>query len=218
VRLQHRPLVGGRAEEQVLRTKRLLCSTGGWTGQLIHSWAPYLRPIRQLQSFLQVDQNLELFSYEQMPAWFMVHPHFHLPQYGVPCDTDEKGCESWLKIAMHGRDDFLPDPAQNHQRKVTTAEEKEAFHASSFVFDLDRLKSSGSSDPEWAFAKIVPCFYTMTKDQHFILGTPQDQKNVFAVSGLSGHGYKMAPALGQMMTKDMTQWNMEFCSPARFGV
>jgi hypothetical protein len=182
-----------------------------------------------LQSFLQVDQNLELFSYEQMPAWFMVHPHFHLPQYGVPCDTDEKGCESWLKIAMHGRDDFLPDPAQNHQRNVTAAEEQEAFHASSFVFDLDRLKSSGvsgssgSSDPGSAFAKIVPCFYTMTKDQHFILGTPQGQKNIFAVSGLSGHGYKMAPALGQMMVdyalgKDMTPWNMEFCSPSRFGV
>lgn len=65
--------------------------------------------------------------------------------------------------------------------------------------------------------------YTMTADEHFLIGVPKGYTNVCAIAGLSGHGFKMAPALGQMLAdfatgKDWDHWNVDFCSPKRFGV
>ena len=214
-------------EPVVIATKCLLVSMGAWTGQLFPSWAPYLRPIRQFQAFFQVDHQPELYGYPNMPTWVMVRPDYPLPHYGVPCDvddTDSAGCNRWLKIGMHGRDDYIADPSQN-RREVSPAERQEVFEAAQKFINLDRALVGGHdpATPDKALAHIMPCFYTMTKDAHFMLGTPQGHENVFCVAGLSGHGYKQAPALGQMMVdyalgKDMSKWNLDFCDPRRFGV
>ena len=62
--------------------------------------------------------------------------------------------------------------------------------------------------------------YTMTEDENFIIGVPDGYSKICAVAGLSGHGFKMAPALGQMLAdfatdKGLDHWNAEFCSPKR---
>jgi sarcosine oxidase len=42
------------------------------------------------------------------------------------------------------------------------------------------------------------CMYTLTPDDHFLLGPLPDNNNVFAVA-LAGHGFKFAPVLGEIM-------------------
>ena len=61
----------------------------------------------------------------------------------------------------------------------------------------------------------------MTPDTNYLIGVPDGFQNVFAVAGLSGHGLKMTPALGQMMAdfaleQDRQPWGLDFCSPSRF--
>ena len=191
---------------------------GAWTGQIFPSWAPHLRPIRQFQAWVQVDIHYaDLYSYENMPTWVMVPPHYPLALYGVPCDVDDTdGCQQWIKVGIHGRDHYVPDPSTN---PVHVSEEERAEVLESFrhVMPVDRISK------QLKLAAVKPCFYTMTADTHFMLGTPDGHDQVFCVAGLSGHGYKQAPALGQMMVdfalgNDMSKWNLDFCDPQRFGV
>lgn len=44
------------------------------------------------------------------------------------------------------------------------------------------------------------CLYTKTPDEHFVLDTHPEHKNVAIAGGFSGHGFKFGPALGEIMT------------------
>ena len=64
------------------------------------------------------------------------------------------------------------------------------------------------------------CFYTRTPDQHFILDRHPNFENVAFAAGLSGHGYKFAPALGESLgdlaTSGKTSVDISFLSLDRF--
>jgi sarcosine oxidase len=64
------------------------------------------------------------------------------------------------------------------------------------------------------------CMYTLTPDDHFLLGPLPGHENVFAVA-LSGHGFKFAPLLGELLA-DAIQGlppavDVTMFSPRRFG-
>jgi sarcosine oxidase len=42
------------------------------------------------------------------------------------------------------------------------------------------------------------CMYTLTPDEHFVLGPVPENQNVFTVA-LAGHGFKFAPVLGEVL-------------------
>lgn len=54
------------------------------------------------------------------------------------------------------------------------------------------------------------CFYTTTPDQHFLVDTLPDQPRVTIVSPCSGHGFKFAPVIGEivadLVTTGETRW------------
>ena len=63
------------------------------------------------------------------------------------------------------------------------------------------------------------CMYTLTPDDHFVLGPLPQNENVFAVA-LAGHGFKFAPVLGETLA-DLLEGlipaiDMGFFSPQRF--
>ena len=67
----------------------------------------------------------------------------------------------------------------------------------------------------------APCFYTLTSDQHFVLDRhPDDARAVYA-AGLSGHGFKFTPVLGEALAElaleGKTRLPVAFLSAARFG-
>jgi len=201
-------------EEEIIVAKTLLISAGAWTSQLVPAWAPYLKATRQLQGWIDVgDDGGNSYSPDNLPAWFLSSPKWPIPIYGIPYDPDDCDADRrrWIKIASHGRDCPLDDPSGNSRRRATESEIAELQRIAGIAF------ARYSENVE--IADVEPCMYTMTPDQHFIIGSPSP--NVFAVAGLSGHGFKMTPALGQMMAdfalgRDTTRWNFGFCSPDRF--
>jgi glycine/D-amino acid oxidase-like deaminating enzyme len=64
------------------------------------------------------------------------------------------------------------------------------------------------------------CMYTMTPDAHFLVGRHPQHANVALAAGLSGHGFKFAPVLGeilaQLVVDGATPHPVEFLSPDRF--
>ena len=49
------------------------------------------------------------------------------------------------------------------------------------------------------------CMYTMTPDEHFVIGRDPDTPGLWMGCGLSGHGFKMVPALGEILAQSMTE-------------
>lgn len=218
----------GGIEEEALEvlTKCVLISAGSWTGHLIPSWAPKLTVTRQLQSWIDVKETSDhpdIFHSNRFPGWFMESPNWHLPLYGIPCDPDAGDYAHWIKVSSHCRNDPVHDLSSNPSQ-VSRQEYAELQAKATRALAPEAWSKTGGSAPD--FVESIPCLYTMSPDGHFIIGTPEIYKkkmNVFAVAGLSGHGFKMTPALGQMMAdfatgKSLEAWNLDFCSPSRFGV
>jgi sarcosine oxidase len=64
------------------------------------------------------------------------------------------------------------------------------------------------------------CMYTLTPDEHFVLGPHPDDPNVILAGGFSGHGFKFASAIGDIVTDLLvdgaTRHPIGFLSPGRF--
>jgi sarcosine oxidase len=58
------------------------------------------------------------------------------------------------------------------------------------------------------------CMYTLTPDDHFLLGPLPENENVLAVA-LAGHGFKFAPVLGEILA-DLLDGRMSFDRPGFF--
>lgn len=58
------------------------------------------------------------------------------------------------------------------------------------------------------------CMYTMTPDEHFIVDRHPDDPRIAYVCGLSGHGFKFTPVLGQMVSQLVLDGQTD--SPAEF--
>ena len=204
--------------EQTVLAKTMLVAAGAWTSELIPSYAIHLRVIRQLQAWIDVsalgDQS-ELYNSSSMPGFVISTPKWSKPLYGLPADdqSDNALYKGSIKLGIHGREHDI-DP--NHNPTTISPSEVEEMRGAVKA----GLSLEVSDQP---FSDIRPCMYTMTDDEHFIIGVPKGYQSVCTVAGLSGHGFKMVPALGQMLAdfatgKGLESWQAEFCSPARFGL
>jgi sarcosine oxidase len=65
------------------------------------------------------------------------------------------------------------------------------------------------------------CIYTLTPDRHFILDRHPDHPNVAIAAGFSGHGFKFAPVVGEIMAdlalNGATKWPIEMFKITRFS-
>src|SRR5690606_21820160 len=64
------------------------------------------------------------------------------------------------------------------------------------------------------------CMYTMSPDGHFVIGLHPDYKQVAISAGFSGHGYKFASVVGEILSElaltQTSRLDLTPFSPARF--
>jgi glycine/D-amino acid oxidase-like deaminating enzyme len=62
--------------------------------------------------------------------------------------------------------------------------------------------------------------YSLTPDEHFVLGSHPDDPRVVLAGGFSGHGFKFASAIGDVVTDLLaaggTRFDIGFLAPERF--
>jgi sarcosine oxidase len=46
---------------------------------------------------------------------------------------------------------------------------------------------------------LTTCMWTMSDDEHFLLGRPDGYDSVTLGAGFSGHGFKFAPVTGEVL-------------------
>jgi len=65
------------------------------------------------------------------------------------------------------------------------------------------------------------CMYTNTPDEHFVVGALSRAPHVVVLGGFSGHGYKMAPVMGEiaadLVQRGRSEFDLGMFAPERFA-
>jgi len=194
------------------RARAVIIATGAWTSRLIPELAPLLKVTRQVQAWFAPAVGIDALP---MPCWLFDRGPGQPAIYGLapdpaaPAGADGSPSPSrYPKVAFHGSD-VVVDPDVDAAPVTRT--------------DVDRLlESYRSIAPMLAGAPVATanCLYTMSPDGHFLVGTRCDLRRTHFAAGLSGHGFKLAPALGDALVdlalRGRTELPIGFLSAARF--
>ncbi len=222
----------GYGKNNVVQSKKVIIAAGAWTAELIPSWSKVLKVTRQIQAWIdtrKIEKHIPTkknlletqhnsYHPKQMPTWLISSSQLETSFYGIPIDPYSCNYPSHIKIALHGRNVEIDPNLKNPP--VTDEEVKELEDAFRLFFQFHGNDNEKQDIPIIHDSK--SCMYTMTPDGHFLLGKPKGYRNVYAAAGLSGHGFKMVPSLGQalvdMAVLGTANFDLEFLSPSRFGV
>jgi sarcosine oxidase len=198
--LEWSPIAGGGVRVITDRTTyeagRLVLSPGAWISDLAPALKPIAVPERQVLGWFQPSAPAKF-----MPDAFPVSileveegPFYLLPIWGGP----------GVKIGLHhhrgerGHADTL-------SREVTAADEALLRQC------LARYLPEANG-PTMA---LRACFYTVTPDEHFIIDTLPGNADVIVASPCSGHGYKFASVIGEILADLATTGKSAF-DPSMF--
>ncbi|CAK8695646.1 unnamed protein product [Clavelina lepadiformis] len=129
--------------------------------------------------------------------------------------TPEMEYKDLVKVAYYGGIALTsPDDASKPLTPGQRAVEKEI---------MDNMKTFVSRHYPDLFPEphsIVTCFFSMTPDEDFILDKHPKYSNIIIGAGFSGHGFKMAPVIGQILgdlaLKKKSKYSLEPFSLSRF--
>ena len=189
-----------RTEQETFRTQRLVVTAGAWSASALDGLGLPLRLIRKQQQWFQsdrVDGHVEtgfpcIFVETEERDWF----------YGMPA-IDKLG----MKIAEHtgGQDLDFADQLDTELNQG----------------DVDRVQRFVDRHLDFGRSRVIyhsPCIYTMSPDEHFIVDRHPEHSGVAFAAGMSGHGFKFAPMIGEQLVALLEgegDPNMEFLKLAR---
>jgi sarcosine oxidase len=125
--------------------------------------------------------------------------------YGFPWTEEEEG----IKYAFHDRFEIVGNLTEIN-REVRKSEIRGIRKA---------LKGCAPTIPHRHIISKV-CFYTMTPDEHFVIGPIKGEERVIVAGGFSGHGFKFVPVIGEILRDFACEkkpgFDMQAFSPERF--
>jgi sarcosine oxidase len=182
------------------QTDRLVLCAGAWNSTLLANLLP-LQVERQVPFWFS-SKGLPCFTPQEMPVFIFEEDQGRF-YYGIP----EVG--HGVKVARtHGGDSGDPD---NIRREVT---EVDLAPVRGFISRrLRRLEGPPIAS--------TTCLYTNTPDLNFVLGLHPDDPRVTIVSACSGHGFKFASVVGEVVadfaTEKKTAFDVSFLGVERFA-
>jgi monomeric sarcosine oxidase len=158
---------------------RLIVTAGAWTGPILNDLGLPLTVLRKVVFWLAVEDPA-VFQPDRFPIFIADGPLgsvYGLPSFGGP----------GIKVGNHsGGEETTPELA-NRAVGAEETEEVLPFVRPSLPLVSDRVIES------------AVCLYTMTPDHHFIVDRHPSYPNLAFGAGFSGHGFKFAPAIGELL-------------------
>lgn len=159
---------------------RLVLTAGPWAARLLGARGHRLRVMRQTMLWFGTSDDVG-FRRDRFPIFLADVPGG--PFYGLPA-LDGRG----LKVARHYGAPELNSP-EEVERAVRPADERP-------VRDFLAAHLPAAAGPLHAGQT---CMYTLTPDRHFLIDVHPDHPNVAVAGGFSGHGFKFAPVVGEVL-------------------
>lgn len=178
-------------EEARYRADELVLTAGPWTAELVPGLAEQAVPTRTVMAWFQ-PREPAWFQPDRFPVFILREPEargYGFPVYDVP----------GFKLGRTPDEQEVIDP-DDLSTAVTTREK--ARHRAF----AERYFPEGAG----ATLAIRPCIQTYSADEHFVLGRVPGHDAVTVGAGFSGHGFKFASALGELLADLATGADAEF--------
>jgi sarcosine oxidase len=193
-------------DHSIYEAERLVITAGPWANQVLSGLFP-LNVTRQVMTWINPVGGAEPFLPDRFPVFLCDSPDDGFPGYGFPAVD---GATGGLKAAIHG----------SHVLCTPETVDRE-IHESDLTAVIRNLRPRFPS-LAGQILKATTCLYTVTPDEHFIIGLHPQFPSVSIACGFSGHGFKFAPVVGeilaQLATAGTSSHPIEIFSPARFAV
>lgn len=185
--------------------EHLVIAAGPWATAALGPLFP-LRVTRQVLAWIRPSSGIDAFMPARFPVFLSESIDDGRPAYGFPAIDRGFGA---VKAAIHGSlAECTPDTVD---RTIHTT-------------DLNELKQKVARRIPALAGEVVKaqtCLYTMTPDEHFILGLHPQHPEVSIACGFSGHGFKFASVVGEILadlaTEGVTRHPIGLFSPTRFA-
>jgi monomeric sarcosine oxidase len=182
-----------RTENAVYTADTLVVCAGAWSGKILERTGIYIpvKPTRKTVAWFECDH--QLYDSSSLPAFTidLIDRHY----YGFPSLHN-----SGLKIGRHDGGQIV-DPNQFNRE------------FGEFIEDETDLRNFLSEYMPLANGRLVKgktCLYTMTPDEHFIIDQHPEYKNLIIATGFSGHGFKFASVVGEIIADLVTNQKSAF--------
>jgi sarcosine oxidase len=191
------------------QASKLVITAGPWAGKMIPGYEPKLKVTRQALAWVK-PKKWDYFELGKFPCWILEDGEYDF--YGFPIlPVGEFGGPLGLKLALHYPGGDVTDPDAVNRKKKESDEQI-----------LIRFLNQFMPDGYESTLSMKTCLYTNSPDSNFILDyLPDHGKDVAIACGFSGHGFKFASVIGEIMAdmvlKGATDMPIEFLSAKRFG-
>jgi sarcosine oxidase len=179
----------------------LVISAGAWNDNMLPFLNGIAVPERQVLAWFQPERP-ELFQPERFPVFNLLTKegrYYGFPVHGVP----------GFKVGIYHHFEEQGDP-HSFNWEPTPADEEALREFSSRYFP----QGTGPT------MTLKTCMFTNTPDKHFVIDLHPDYPQVSFAAGFSGHGYKFASVIGEVMAdlaeRQQTRHDISLFNAARF--
>lgn len=173
------------------RVSRLVLTPGAWLGHFVPNLELPLSVERQVLYWFEPGESPEAFGIDRLPifAWE------YAPQalfYGFP------NLGRGVKVALH------------HQGIVTDPETIDRSVSLEETLGMQQLLETTMPSLSGNPIRTEVCMYTNTPDEHFLIDFHPELPQVLIVSCCSGHGFKFAAVIGEIIADLLTTGESAF--------
>lgn len=189
-------------EDGTYHADRLAICAGAWSAIVLNDLGIELSVLPKQQNWYQIDR-VEQKLVNDFPVVF-VEENDGEQFYCIP-ELDSHG----MKVCCHTGGQTIDNPdALDRDADKSDIEKNEAFMERRIRHTKRRLVHHAT------------CMYAMSADGHFIVDRHPRHSNVAFAAGLSGHGFKFAPVLGNRLVEMLDNnldTEIDFLSMRRFA-
>jgi sarcosine oxidase len=195
----------------IYKAKKMVITAGAWASKAIASMAKILTVTRQAVGWV-IPTETQKYELGNLPCWLIVDDVKPGGYYGFPVlPVGKFGGPIGLKLAHHypGK---ISDP-DNLDRSTNKADEAD------ILFALNKFLPGAYKQTH----TIKTCSYTNAPDKNFIIDfLPGFGTDVTVATGFSGHGFKFASVIGEVMADlviaGKTTLPIDFLNVDRFNI
>ena len=201
---------GGAVSVQTARgtyhADHLVITAGPWAPQILESMQLPLQVTRQVLYWFEPASHGELFQPDRFPVFLLQSEGDPIVLYGFPSiPTGLPG----VKVALHGSADVCtPESVLRELRPQDELAIRTRLNRMIPLLGGGRLLHAET------------CLYTMTPDEHFLIDQHPEFSQVTIAAGLSGHGFKFASVMGEILadlaTGNTPPYDLDLFSINRF--
>ena len=163
-----------------IEARYLVICAGAWLGEQAKELGLPLRIERNVAHWFTPAERSELFDPDHLPIWILERDA-RSPLYGFP-DVGHG-----VKAAFH------------HSHDYTNPNTIDRTIAPEEVQRLRNALAQWLPDASGPLVRSSVCMYTLTPDEHFLVGRHPRHANVFIAGGFSGHGFKFCSVMGEVL-------------------